>query len=88
MKAYIQKWGNSKGLRIPKAMLEVLDLTDGDEVELTQQDGSIVIRKCNKLTHKTLEERLTGFYKVSVEELPMVAEKEYEWGKPEGDEEW
>jgi antitoxin MazE len=42
MRARVVKIGNSKGVRIPKPMLEQSGI--GDEVELEAEDGHIVIR--------------------------------------------
>jgi len=42
VKARIVKIGNSKGVRIPKAMLEQLGL--GEEVELSVREDQLVIR--------------------------------------------
>lgn len=39
----IQKWGNSLGVRLPKAFVEQLGLQDGADVDLTVRDGEIVI---------------------------------------------
>ena len=36
MYATIQRWGNSQGLRIPKALLDALGLRENDRVELIQ----------------------------------------------------
>lgn len=84
----VQKWGNSQGLRIPKALLEALDLRENDRVELTQAGDTITLRKAVATPHKTLEERLTAFYGVPVEEIAPVEETEMDWGKPEGKEVW
>lgn len=56
----IQKWGNSQGIRIPKQLLEALDLRESDKVEIERQQDAIIIRKAAK-KHRTLEERLAGF---------------------------
>lgn len=56
----IQKWGNSQGIRIPKQLLEDLNLRESDRVEIDRQQDAIIIRKAGK-KHKTLEERLAGF---------------------------
>lgn len=87
MYATIQKWGNSQGLRIPKALLDALDLRENDRVELTQTDGGIHIKKA-AAGHRTLEERLVAFYGKPVEEIGRVDERELDWGKAEGDEIW
>jgi antitoxin MazE len=44
MKTRIQKWGNSLATRLPKSFAEELDLGDGAPIEMTIEDGAIVIR--------------------------------------------
>jgi len=34
----IAKWGNSLAVRLPAAVVEALDLKDGDDIELTVLD--------------------------------------------------
>lgn len=87
MYATIQKWGNSQGLRIPKALLDALGLRENDRVELTQTDGGIHIKKASA-GHRTLEERLVAFYGKPVEEIERMNEQELDWGKAEGVEAW
>ncbi|WP_039938686.1 AbrB/MazE/SpoVT family DNA-binding domain-containing protein, partial [Leptospira noguchii] len=43
MESIIQKWGNSLGIRIPKAMATELELNDGSHVELQYEGDKIVI---------------------------------------------
>ena len=43
-KARVQKWGNSLGVRIPKAMADELALADGADVELILSHGEIALR--------------------------------------------
>ena len=62
MYATIQKWGNSQGLRIPKAILDAVGLRENDRVELIQREDSIQIKRAASVPHRTLEERLTAFY--------------------------
>jgi antitoxin MazE len=76
----IQKWGNSQGIRIPKQLLEALDLRESDRVVIDRQQDTIIIRKASK-RHRTLEERLAGFkgsYEFS----------ECDTGAPVGNEVW
>ena len=87
MYATIQKWGNSQGLRIPKALLDALDLRENDRVELTQTEKGIHIQKAG-VPHRTLEERLTAFYGKPIDQIPRVEQEEVDWGKAEGDEVW
>lgn len=84
--ATIQKWGNSQGLRIPKVLLDALDLRENDRVELTQTNDGIQIRKA--AGHRTLEERLIAFYGKPVEEIARLEAQELDWGRPEGNEVW
>ena len=44
MKATIQKWGNSLGVRIPSIMAKSLMLQNGSEVELIEEADKIVIQ--------------------------------------------
>lgn len=44
MTTTIQKWGNTLGLRIPKAVAEKVNLTDGTEVELDTSGGVLTVR--------------------------------------------
>ncbi len=34
----VAKWGNSLAIRLPKAIVEILDLKEGDEIEITVAD--------------------------------------------------
>ena len=81
MQATIQKWGNSQGIRIPKAFLEAVGLTENDCVELERVDDSIVIRKVNPSKKVTLDEIFAGYSESHVEE-------EFDWGEPVGREVW
>ncbi|MDX9871177.1 MAG: AbrB/MazE/SpoVT family DNA-binding domain-containing protein [Clostridia bacterium] len=88
MYAKIQKWGNSHGIRIPKAMLDALNIRENDRVELTQADESITLRKINAANRKTLEEYLTAFYGKPIDKIGRIDSSEIYWGKPEGNEVW
>lgn len=43
MLARIQKWGNSLAVRIPKAFVKEMNVSDGGAVNMTIDDGKIVI---------------------------------------------
>lgn len=87
MYAMIQRWGNSQGLRIPKALLDALGIRENDRVELTMTENGIHIQK-PRVPHRTLEERLTSFYGKPIDQVPRVEQEEVDWGKAEGDEIW
>jgi antitoxin MazE len=40
----VSRWGNSLGLRLPKALAEELEIEEGTAVELTVSEGSLVVR--------------------------------------------
>ena len=44
MRTKIRKWGNSLGLRIPKAFAEEVGVAAGSEVDLSIESGDLVIR--------------------------------------------
>lgn len=63
--ANICRWGNSRGVRLPKVILDVLGLKDNDEVTLTVNNDSIIIKKAAETearrTYPSLLERFEGF---------------------------
>lgn len=44
---HIQKVGNSNALILDRALMELVGLVEGGEVQLTVQDGSILITPAN-----------------------------------------
>src|SRR5579863_7597938 len=53
-------WGNSQAIRIPRALLDALKITEGDEVELMVEEGRLTARPVNpKLTLESLVARIT-----------------------------
>ena len=82
MTTTIVKWGNSRGVRLPKYLLDSVKLTDNDTVEVVTENENIIIKKITvKRPHKTFEERIAGF------DGEYVAE-EWNTGKPVGNEVW
>ena len=61
----IQKWGNSQGIRIPKKMLETLDLKVNDSISIEEGENCLKIKK--------VEEKLSN-----IEKLFLNYEDEYE----------
>lgn len=75
----LSKWGNSLGLRLPKAVAREVQLGEGDTVQVSVDNGAIVIRPSSP--------------RYSLEELvPRITAKnrhsETDWGGPLGDEVW
>ena len=44
MKTRIQKWGNSLAVRIPKSFADDLDLENNSGVEMSLEEGALVIK--------------------------------------------
>ena len=61
-----------QGIRIPKALLEALNIRENDRVELVQTKDSIAIKKVTVPAHKTLEERLTAYYGIPVDKITRI----------------
>ncbi|MDR1966108.1 MAG: AbrB/MazE/SpoVT family DNA-binding domain-containing protein [Synergistaceae bacterium] len=75
----VTKWGNSQGVRIPRDILDIANISNGDSVEITAEKNSIIIRKHHR--RKSIQELFEGFDGVYVSE-------EVDWGSPVGDEIW
>ncbi|MGO9083981.1 MAG: AbrB/MazE/SpoVT family DNA-binding domain-containing protein [Candidatus Sulfotelmatobacter sp.] len=79
MRAQIVGWGNSQALRIPRAMLDALQIREGDEVEMIVENGRLTVRPVHpKLTLESLVAAIT----------PENRHKELDWGRPVGNEVW
>lgn len=48
MRTKIQKWGNSLGLRIPKSFAEEAGVEAGSEVDLSVDDGELIVRRVGR----------------------------------------
>ena len=81
----IVKWGNSRGIRLSRHLLDSVNLTDNDKVDVVVENNSIVITKANTRKHKTLKERLAGNDESYVfEEIDTGAAVGYEVIEDEG----
>jgi antitoxin MazE len=43
MQTVVQKWGNSLGIRIPSIYAKEFELKNGSYVEISEEDGKIII---------------------------------------------
>lgn len=77
MHTVVQKWGNSLGIRIPSLYVKELNLKNGHSVEITEEDGKIIIVPLKK----SLEEMLS---RVTNENI----HKSVETGVSVGKEQW
>ena len=82
MLAKIQKWGNSQGLRLAKGLLADAQLDVGDEVDISVDDGIIIVKPAK---------RIRGRHKLKdlVSRIPKNYQTgEVDWGEPVGKEIW
>ena len=87
MQTTVVKWGNSHGIRLPKAFLNNIGIVENDPVDITLENEKIIIQKIKTKEHKTLKQRLAEFYGENYENI-VEPQKEYNWGKPKGKEIW
>ena len=79
MTTQVAKWGNSLGLRLPKAVAQEAEIGDGDTVDVSVQNGTIVIRPAKpRYSLDELVARITS----------KNRHAETNWGKPAGRETW
>ena len=75
----ISRWGNSQGLRIPKSIVEALQINIGDKVKIFIDNGRAVIepvKKRKKVDIDTLIADIPKDYKKSEELLATPMGKE------------
>ena len=78
----VQKWGNSQGIRFPLRLMQEANIAIGDEVDVSVQQGRIVV---------VPSERIRGRYRLEdlVARMPEDYEpSEEDWGAPVGREVW
>ena len=78
----VQKWGNSQGLRFPKAILEEARINVGDQVNISVQKGRIIVEPVTKVRGRYVLSEL-------VSRMPKTYQvEELDWGMPVGKEVW
>ena len=74
----VQKWGNSLGVRIPKAIARQNQISEGTELEVVSKNGGVVLRAPKAPSLKQL----------LAEMRPSNRPQLVNWGKPVGKEAW
>jgi antitoxin MazE len=77
MQTIVSKWGNSLAVRLPRHIAEEVNLVEGSSVRVEIEDGSLRLTPARK--RFKLSELLEG---------EPSKTKEFDWGKPVGDEVW
>ena len=79
MTTTIQKWGNGRGVRIPKFLLDAVQWSDNEQIVLSADKNKIIIEKAEP--RKNIVELFVDF---EGEYVPV----EMDWGEPTGEEVW
>ncbi len=78
----VQKWGNSQGLRLSKALLADAEIKVGDVVDVAVRDGTVIVTPVRRIrgghSLRDLVRRIPRGYKPG----------ELDWGTPVGREVW
>jgi len=80
MRIAIKKWGNSAAVRIPASVLEATQLKIGEEVDIREEAGRVIIEPLREKKY-ALDDLLKGITRHNVHE--KIA-----FGTPEGKEAW
>lgn len=75
MQTTLSRWGNSLGLRIPKEMAQRLGLNEGTRLDLTADDGRIII---------TLPKPRYRLEDLLADMTPEGMREAYDWGPDRG----
>lgn len=78
MGVQVKKWGNSAAIRIPSAIMAAAALNVGQEVEVREEGGKLIIEPVSKPVY-TLEELLGGM-------KPETFHDQVDFGPPVGNE--
>ncbi|KAA9218303.1 MULTISPECIES: AbrB/MazE/SpoVT family DNA-binding domain-containing protein [Aerococcus] len=77
----INKWGNSSAIRLPKQLLEELNLSQGDKLDYQVKDGQLIIKKITEVPELTVKDLFENYDGDPVNEKPQLFEQK-------GNEKW
>jgi antitoxin MazE len=80
VKSKVRTWGNSLAVRIPKVMAAEVGVSEDSSVDLTVEDGTIVIRPAAHYREKLVS--------LLAHVTPENLHDEVDWGRPRGREAW
>jgi antitoxin MazE len=82
MKVKVAKWGNSLGVRLPKAALEAVGATVGSDLDLTFDKGELRLKSPRKTSRQLLDEMLAEIDRLG----PDCVSETIDWGPDRGSE--
>ena len=80
MRVKVAKWGNSLGVRLPKAAAEAARLKPGAELDLTVESGGFRLLAPARTTRNLLEEMVAEMKRLGPENEPELVD----WGPDRG----
>lgn len=88
MEVRLTKWGNSFGIRLPKTIINDLDIKENDILLIEIKNNQIILKK-NNYGEISIKEYAESYYGKSFSKLQNVlSNEELDWGKPIGEETW
>jgi antitoxin MazE len=82
MKVRIAKWGNSLGVRLPKAAVEAAGVVSGAELDLEVRKDGIHLLTPTKTSAQLLQEMVAEMKRLGLENEPPTVD----WGPDRGSE--
>ena len=82
MKVKVAKWGNSLGVRLPKAAAEAAGLKPGSELDVTVEGSGLRLKQPVRSSRHVLEEMVAEMKRLGPEHEPETVE----WGPDRGEE--
>ena len=88
MEIKLTKWGNSYGVRLPKKIIDDLNISENESLSLEVKNEQIILKKNNygEISLKDYAEKAYGkpFKKLK----NILTNEELNWGENVGDEVW
>jgi antitoxin MazE len=81
-KVRISKWGDSSAICLPQAVMDDLGAVDGQEIDVSVEDGKVVLSPVTRKTAPTLEWIVAEMKRLGPENEPEMVD----WGPDVGDE--
>ena len=82
MEIFINKWGNSLGLRLPKYIVDKYDLSSKSKLILTESDDGIILKKPKKITLSEIIESYPDNYKTEADSFSdNLPSEDWEWSE-------
>jgi antitoxin MazE len=80
MRAKVAKWGNSMGVRLPKAALDAAGITPGVEFDVVVEGGDLRLKRARQIPYYRLEDLIAEMDRLGPENRPELVD----WGPDVG----